>query len=177
MFDFLKLKTDLDSWRAQLEKLRSERERLLREKERLESAPKARADVEEDFSDYINAQAAEYAKRLAQEMRATITKPLREGAFVSQRGVGPMLIAPVRTGGNGQNVASFHDLQIGLCAIFPDQMKAAVTQVLDGTDFKDAGPLRVARVKRLAEIDGLVADLDEHERILIGGLADAGVAL
>jgi hypothetical protein len=167
MNPFTKLKAALGDVAAIRRGLLDRKEKHLQRLDELHALPLAKPDILDSLNAVVNSGRAEYLERLEAQLGAY----LKGGRGIE--GLPPNM--PLLCPNSGQSWTSVSASAI--LGLFPEEIKRAIAQAVDGLDLPEGGPLLSERRAEMEKIDKELSKIEAELAELEAAANSAGVVL
>lgn len=166
MFDFNPLKKMLSDASSQIRARQVELEKLQRQREDVAAAPASREDAIKALHGRIDAEADKHMSIVAKALLPLIVKgdPSR------------FRDSPILAAVKPDSAPSPLTLEAGLCLAMGEQMKAAVSRIIDGMEWPSGAIDHADKEKRVSELDRKISEIESELSQLVHSARAAGVS-
>ena len=152
---------------------RDRREVVRRKRDALRARPADRSDIKTMMTAFIREQRAQYIAKLGANLAPFARNPENIRLDAQRK----RLLTIVGVAAPGAEFINAKDADGALCALFGEQLVAAMNTALDDCTFPEAGLSMVERDRELKKLDDQLAELDSELQALIGAANEAGITI
>lgn len=170
MFDFVKMKSNLQAFGKEVEQLQARIEEKRQERQRIELSPLPRQDLADMLDEWIDQEAAQFLPNLRAGIDFMVRKPNLET-------IGHNL-GLLEIGSGGIRIQGQIPTR-NLCFLLRDTLKSGFRIAVEQMEYPDdqIGPPRAKRPAMLAKLDSEITALEQKERELRDYASEAGIKL